>query len=70
MTSHNFHSNTPISHSEAQLALLLRAADARNAAWRKPEHHRMNWKAHAAMRLMMMLAGGAASLAPRLIKRN
>lgn len=55
------------SRNERQLTLLLRAADMRNAAWRPPVHkHRMNWKARSALWLIMMLVGGAASLAPRL----
>ena len=66
MAWRNQHSVSQI-RSETQLAALLRAAEARNAAWRLPvHHHRMNWKARSAIWLMMMLAGGAASLAPRL----
>ena len=55
------------SRYEAQLALLLRSAEARNNAFRKTVHHHdMNWKVRSAMWLIVVLAGGAASLAPRL----
>ena len=66
MTYRNVHPIAP-SPYEAQLAQLLRTAEARNGAWRQPVHHHgMNWKVRSAMWLIVILAGGAASLAPRL----
>ena len=66
MTYRNGHPIAPRRY-EAQLAELLRAAEARNAAERQPAHHHgMNWKVRSALWLIVILAGGAASLAPRL----
>ena len=66
MTDQNGHPIAPRRY-EAQLAELLRKAEARNGAWRQPVHHHgMNWKVRSAMWLIVILAGGAASLAPRL----
>ena len=66
MTYRNVHPIAPRRY-EAQLAELLRAAKARNASERQPvPHHGMNWKVRSAMWLIVILAGGAASLAPRL----
>jgi len=66
MTSRNIHP-IPQSRYEAQLAQLLRTAKARNGAWHQPVHHHdRNWKVRSAMWLIAILAGGVASLAPRL----
>ena len=66
MIHRNGHAIAPRRY-EVQLAELLHTAEARNDAWRQPVyHHGMNWKFRSAMWLIVILAGGAASLAPKL----